>query len=71
MTMARETDASWLVISDIALERNVYPSVGVVWENAEEREWLESCGVLAHERDKRLIRLDPPHSQTSPPAERP
>ncbi|QDV05114.1 hypothetical protein Poly30_06090 [Planctomycetes bacterium Poly30] len=57
LAMARETDASWLVISDIALERNFYPSVGVVWENAAEREWLESSPVLAHERDKRLIWL--------------
>lgn len=57
MDMAEETGATWLVISDIALERNVYPSVGDVWSDEAEREWLERSPVVAHEKDKRLIRL--------------
>ncbi len=57
LAMARETGATWLVISDIALERNMYPSVGEVWANEEERRWLSASPVVAHAKDKQLIHL--------------
>lgn len=57
--MAQDTEATWLVVSDIALEKNAYPSVGDVWSSEAEREWLESSILIAHCRDKRLLRLPP------------
>ena len=57
MSIARETNAAWLVISDIAVERNHYPSVGQVWGSEEELAWFDASDVVAQFRDKRLIRL--------------
>ena len=59
LEIARETRATWLVISDIAVEKNMYPSVGVVFANAKEQAWLASSEVVHHALDKRLIRLAP------------
>ncbi|MEM8714044.1 MAG: hypothetical protein AAGG01_24130, partial [Planctomycetota bacterium] len=58
--MAKETGATWLVISDIALERNHYPSVGRVWAEDRERDWLRSAKLVAHKRDKQLLLLPRP-----------
>ncbi len=64
MSMAKETGATWLVISDIAIEKNFYPSVGEVWANDAERRWLFDSAELEHAKDKRLIRLlDPAAAQ--------
>ena len=57
VAIARETKARWLVVSDIALERNDYPSVGAVWSETEERQWLAGAELVAHHLDKRLYRL--------------
>lgn len=57
LSMAKETEATWLVISDIAIEKNFYPSVGQVWANESEARWLAESPVLEHAKDKRLIRL--------------
>ncbi len=62
MSMAQETGAKWLVISDIALEKNFYPSVGEVWANETEEQWLSASPVFEHAKDKRLIRLLEPVS---------
>jgi len=39
--IVRSAGASAFVISERALERNEYPTVGVVWANSEERAWLD------------------------------
>lgn len=57
IAMAQETGAHWLVISDIALERNSYPSVGVVWSGLDEMRWLARAQLVARHKDKRLYRL--------------
>ena len=59
VAIARRTGADWLVVSDIALKTNRYPSVGDVWSDAEEKAWLQSGTLVARHRDKRLIRLLP------------
>jgi hypothetical protein len=57
MSMAKETGAAWLVISDIAIQKNFYPSVGKVWVTDAEKRWLFESPVIEHAKDKRLIRL--------------
>ncbi len=62
--LARATNADWLVVSDIALERNIYPSVGEVWANDDEHGWLAEAVLVHHARDKRLLRLPRAESQS-------
>lgn len=57
VAIAQRTGAAWLVISEIALETNVYPSVGQVWAGDTERAWLEGGTLTARHLDKQLIRL--------------
>lgn len=57
VAIAQATGARWLVVSDIALERNFYPSVGKVWSGAEEIQWLAGAELVDRRRDKRLYRL--------------
>lgn len=59
VAIAKRTCADWLVVSDVALETNHYPSVGEVWSDEEERAWLRSGTLVAKHGDKRLIRLLP------------
>jgi hypothetical protein len=60
LALARDTGAKWLVVSEIALERNDYPSVGPVWADENERAWLERCPLVWVARDKRLYQLIDP-----------
>ncbi len=51
--IVRESGAEWFVISDSALQKNSYPSVGAVWANEEERDWLDlHCVKLRSDLDK-------------------
>ena len=52
-SIVQESDARWFVISDIAVEKNFYPSVGDVWANETERAWFETCTQVAQHADKR------------------
>lgn len=62
VAMAQFTDARWLVVSDIALETNFYPSVGKVWSGTQEMLWLADAELVDRRRDKRLYRLPLPSS---------
>jgi len=56
--IVRESDADWFVISETALTKNFYPSVGVVWANVEEREWFAShCSELQTHLDKHTFKV--------------
>lgn len=57
LSLAKDTNARWLVISQIALDRNFYPSVGPVWADEAEKDWLSRCPVVHHAKDKQLIEL--------------
>lgn len=59
ISLAKATGAEWLVISDTALEKNMYPSVGPVWADDEERAWLDACPLVSSAIDKKLYRLSP------------
>ncbi|MFT5475343.1 MAG: hypothetical protein ACI8Y8_000672 [Planctomycetota bacterium] len=60
LSIARATGARWLVVSEVALERNHYPSVGPVWADEEEHDWLNRCPLIFQARDKLLFQLVDP-----------
>ena len=56
--IVRESGAGWFVISDRALEKNEYPSVGPVWSNESERLWLEEhCLKVGEALDKNTYQV--------------
>ena len=57
--MIQESGADYFVVSDRALEYNVYPSVGVVWENETELAWLNSCAEIGELGGKHTFRVPP------------
>ena len=56
--LARRLDPTHVVISDIALANNHYPSVGPVWANEADRDTFEDqWRLLATFRDKHVFAL--------------
>ena len=51
--IVRATGADFAVISEVALETNAYPSVGLVWRDDEDRAWFDAhCRELARHAGK-------------------
>jgi hypothetical protein len=51
--IVQEANAGFFVISNRALELNMYPSVGTVWADDAEREWFDThCRSIAKHLDK-------------------
>ena len=72
VSIVRDTGASFFVISEVALERNAYPSVGKVWRDDGERSWLEDRCRLAGARNRKLVyRVTDAPDRSAPGARRP
>lgn len=56
--VARRSGVSFFVIGDAALESNCYPTVGRVWDDEAELEWLyHRCRLVSDHGDRRLYQV--------------